>query len=133
MSKSKTENLISIQPYFVMESDDFCQTILVKNGISHFFSFSNKSGEDITVPLFVDGCSNLIFEYKDNSVRTHFVGSTIETRTFSVKKNAEYFSKMDLNNLYCLDLNKQKKEIKEQLPYIKQFVANNTNATKNKI
>lgn len=91
MSKSKTENLISIQPYFVMESDDFCQTILVKNGISHFFSFSNKSGEDITVPLLVDGCSNLIFEYKDNSVRTHFVGSTIETRTFSVKKNAEYF------------------------------------------
>lgn len=91
MSKSKTENLISIQPYFVMESDDFCQSILVKNGISHFFSFSNKLDEDITIPLLVDGCSNIIFEYKDNTVRTHFIGSTIEIRTFSIKKRAEYF------------------------------------------
>lgn len=92
MNKSKVEKLISIQPYFVMKSDDFCQNILVKNGISHFFSFSNKTEDDITIPLFVDGCSNLIFEYKDNSVRTHFIGSTVETRTFSIKKHAEYFS-----------------------------------------
>jgi len=91
MNKSKTEQLISIQPYFVMDSDDFCQHILVENGISHFFSFSNKSGEDITVPLLVDGCSNLIFEYKDGIIRTHLIGSTLETRTFSVKKEAEYF------------------------------------------
>lgn len=85
------EKLISIQPYFVMESDDFCQHILIENGISHFFSFSNKSGQDITVPLLVDGCSNLIFEYKGGSVRTHLIGSTVESRTFSIKKDAEYF------------------------------------------
>lgn len=87
----KTERLISIQPYFVMVSNDFTQKVLVENGISHFFSFSNKSGGDITVPLLVDGCSNLIFEYKDGKVRTHLIGSTVETRTFSVKKDAEYF------------------------------------------
>lgn len=91
MNKKEAERLISIQPYFVMGTKDFCQHILVKNGISHFYSFSNKSGKDINVPLLVDGCSNLIFEYKDDSVRTHFIGSTIETRTFSVKKDAEYF------------------------------------------
>lgn len=91
MNTKKSEKLISIQPYFVMGTKDFCQHILVKNGISHFFSFSNKTGEDITVPLIVDGCSNLIFEYKGDSVRTHFIGSTVETRTFSVKKDAEYF------------------------------------------
>lgn len=91
MDKNKAEKIISIQPYFVMDSNDFCQHILVKNGISHFFNFSNKSGQDITVPLIVDGCSNLIFEYKDGTVRTHLIGSTIETRTFSVKKDAEYF------------------------------------------
>ena len=83
--------LMSIQPYFVLDSDDFCQHVLFENGISHFFSFSNKTQEDITVPLLTDGCSNLLFEYKDGTVRTHFVGSTMEKRTFSVKKGAEYF------------------------------------------
>lgn len=91
MLREKTERLISIQPYFVMAADDFCQHVLVENGISHFFSFSNKSDSDITVPLLVDGCSNLIFEYKDGGVRTHLIGSTVETRTFSVKSKAEYF------------------------------------------
>jgi len=86
-----TEDLISIQPYFVLTSDDFTQRILIENGISHFFSFSNKSGQNITVPLLVDGCSNLVFEYKDGGVRTHLIGCTVETRTFSVKKDAEYF------------------------------------------
>ena len=68
----KNQALISIQPYFVMESDNFCQHILIENGISHFFSFSNNSSQDITLPLLVDSCSNLIFEYKDGSVRTHW-------------------------------------------------------------
>ena len=83
--------LMSIQPYFVLDADDFCQRVLFENGISHFFSFSNKTQEDITVPLLTDGCSNLLFEYRNGSVRTHFVGSTMEKRTFSVKKGAEYF------------------------------------------
>lgn len=87
----KNQALISIQPYFVMESDNFCQHILIENGISHFFSFSNNSSQDITLPLLVDSCSNLIFEYKDGSVRTHLIGITVEKRTFSVKKNADYF------------------------------------------
>ena len=64
----KNQALISIQPYFVMESDNFCQHILIENGISHFFSFSNNSSQDITLPLLVDSCSNLIFEYKDGKV-----------------------------------------------------------------
>ena len=91
MQEKNREKLISIQPYFVMEADDFCQHVLIENGISHFFSFSNKSAQDITVPLLVDGCSNLIFEYRNETVRTHLIGITVEKRTFSVKANAEYF------------------------------------------
>lgn len=89
--EAQREKLISIQPYFVFDSNDFCQHILTQNGISHFFSFSNKTAKDITVPLLVDGCSNIIFEYRDGCVRTHLIGSTVETRTFSVKADADYF------------------------------------------
>lgn len=91
MKNENIETLISIQPYFVLDSDDFCQHILTEKGISHFFSFSNKSGLDICVPLIVDGCSNIIFEYNNGILRTHFIGSTLERRTFSVKKGADYF------------------------------------------
>jgi len=83
--------LMSIQPYFVLDSDDFCQRLLFENGISHFYSFSNRTESDITVPVLTDGCSNLLFEYRAGSLRTHFVGSTLEKRTFSVKKDAQYF------------------------------------------
>lgn len=92
MNKSvEAECLISIQPYFVLDSKDFKQRIIVKNGISHFFAFENHTGEDFNIKLLVDGCSNLIFEYKDGTVRTHLIGSTVETRTFSIKKDADYF------------------------------------------
>lgn len=93
--EDKTE-LMSIQPYFVLEADDFCQKVLLQNGISHFYSFSNYSDSDIPIKLFVDGCSNIIFEYSKASddcwsVRSHFIGSTIEPRTFRVRKDCEYF------------------------------------------
>ncbi len=93
--KDKTE-LMSIQPYFVLDADNFCQRVLFQNGISHFFSFCNSSDSDITVKLFVDGCSNIIFEYGiDNdgglTVRSHFIGSIMEPRSFCVRKGCEYF------------------------------------------
>lgn len=93
--KDKTE-LMSIQPYFVLDADNFCQRVLLQNGISHFYSFRNSSSADIRVRLFVDGCSNIIFEYSfsksgKSELRTHFVGSTVEPRTFCVRKNCEYF------------------------------------------
>lgn len=91
MGSKERENLISIQPYFVLGEKKFCQRIYVKDGISHFFSFTNTRDEDIVVPLMVDSCCNLIFEYKDGTVRTHLIGITVEKRTFSIKKGAEYF------------------------------------------
>ena len=83
--------LLSIQPYFVLDVEGFCQRVLLQNGISHFFSFSNTSDKNITVPLLVDGCNNIIFEYMNGKVRTHFIGSTLKPRTFSAKRNSEYF------------------------------------------
>ncbi|MBR1913018.1 MAG: helix-turn-helix transcriptional regulator [Treponema sp.] len=93
--KEKTE-LMSIQPYFVLDADNFCQRVLFQNGISHFYSFCNSSGSDIALKLFVDGCSNIIFEYSNDkygcrTVRSHFIGSIIEPRSFCVRKSCEYF------------------------------------------
>jgi AraC-like DNA-binding protein len=93
--KDKTA-LMSIQPYFVLDADDFCQKVLLQNGISHFYSFCNHTDSDIPIKLFIDGCSNIIFEYcKGNdglwTVRSHFVGSIIQPRSFCVRKGCEYF------------------------------------------
>ena len=82
---------MTIQPYLVLDLGNFCQHVLFENGISHFFSFSNRSREDVAVPLLADGCRNIIFEYRDGTLRTHFIGSLAERRSFSVKGGAEYF------------------------------------------
>ena len=83
--------LMSIQPYFVLDFGGFSQRVLKEKGISHFFSFANSGKSDVAVPLLVDGCSNVIFEYRVGGCRTHFVGSTVRRRTFSAKTGAEYF------------------------------------------
>ncbi len=93
--EEKTE-IMTIQPYFVLDADAFCQRLLFQNGISHFYSFCNPSDEDISVKLLVDGCSNIIFEYARRadgsfSLRTHWLGSTMVPRTFWVRRNCEYF------------------------------------------
>lgn len=89
--QENSKKLVSIQPYFVLESQEFKQRIFTKNGISHFFSFSNKSSSDRKMPLIADGCSNIIFEYSNNDFNGYLIGSTLQTSEFMAKKNSDYF------------------------------------------
>jgi len=81
----------SSQPYIVMETGEFYQHILASNGISHFYSFKGNSQEDSIIPLIADGCSNIIFSFKDGEVNATVIGNTLEMKNFKIEKDATYF------------------------------------------
>lgn len=79
----------TIQSYLVLESEKFYQKVIADSGISHFYSF--KSTKDKNVLFMEDGCSNVVFEYTPNQMKSYFVGNSQELQTIKLKKDSEYF------------------------------------------
>ena len=44
------------QPYFVMASSKYYKSVILKYGISHFYSFELTEGKDNAVLAIPDGC-----------------------------------------------------------------------------
>lgn len=75
-----------------METEGFYQHVLADMGIAHFYSFKGKSKKDSVIPLIADGCSNIIFTYKNGKVeKATVIGNTLEMKNFIIEKDAEYF------------------------------------------
>ncbi len=88
----------TIQPYIVMETGKFYQHILASLGISHFYSFHGNLEKNLDVPFLADGCSNIIFAYKENSyqneeleMKAFLIGSTVQQQILTIEKNTDYF------------------------------------------
>ncbi|MDD6351597.1 MAG: helix-turn-helix domain-containing protein [Lachnospiraceae bacterium] len=84
----KEDRLYTCQPYFVIDSSDFYQKILVKDGISHFYTFKMMDGQ--TVRIVPDGCIDLIFGYDlfTGVLRARVGGTTTEYKE-KVKNHSE--------------------------------------------
>lgn len=74
--KYKQAELKSSQPYFVLESTDFRQSVYLQQGISHFYSFRLEDAKEFAnVP---DGCVDLLFEYTEHEMRAFACGTVME-------------------------------------------------------
>ena len=112
-------NIKSIQPYIVLESEKFYQHYLESLGISHFYSFCGNSANS-KVPFIADGCSNILFAYNEDGMKSMFLGSTIQQHEFEIEKDTEYFGIRFLpgenpcfNNLVVKDLVGKNIDLKE--------------------
>lgn len=83
--------ITSNQPYMVLETKKFYQHIQDSKGISHFYTFTNESENDLSVPLIADSCTNIIFSYKDGKVKAFTIGSIFDKTTITLEKNTTYF------------------------------------------
>lgn len=79
----------TIQSYLVLETEKFYQKIVADCGISHFYSF--KSDNEKIIPFLEDGCSNILFEYSKNNMKSYFLGNSDKLQTLKLKKNCDYF------------------------------------------
>lgn len=77
----KKDGLKPSQPYFVFDTENFCQEIYLKQGISHFYTFSVNYGKPLRI--VPDGCIDLFFEYDDKKMQGFSCGTR---REYSVQK-----------------------------------------------
>lgn len=86
----KNEKLWPSQPYFVIDTDDFCQEIYLKRGISHFYTFRHSGSKELyAVP---DGCIDLVFQYRpDGSMDSYVFGTVLRYRKISFPEEGEFF------------------------------------------
>lgn len=80
----------TIQPYFVLGTSRFFQTIWLKDGISHFFSFTFDKSESalLTVP---DGCIDLLFEYSETGMYAKVRGTVLQAKELANEPGHTYF------------------------------------------
>ncbi len=85
----KQDRLYTSQPYFVMDTEDFRQKILVKDGISHFYTFTIHKGQFLrSVP---DGCIDMVFFYNGDGMQGYAIGTELAYREKQVKEDAQVF------------------------------------------
>lgn len=79
------------QPYIVLGTGKFYQHVLASLGISHFYAFHGNLQEDLEVPFLADGCSNILFVYKKDKMKSFVIGNTVQQQILKIEKNADYF------------------------------------------
>lgn len=86
----KNERLWPSQPYFVMNTENFCQEIYLDQGISHFYTFDPVKGKKLyAVP---DGCIDLVFQYhNDDRVEGYAFGTVLGYQKSFFSEEGEVF------------------------------------------
>lgn len=84
-------HIMTIQPYVVLETGEFNQHIMATMGISHFYSYKGSKEKDSVVQMVPDGCSNILFSYKDGECRSKFLGNNTQATTLTIEKDTDYF------------------------------------------
>lgn len=80
----KKDKLKPVQPYLVIDKDDYIQKLSAHKDISHFYRFGEN--EDSKSRIVPDGCIDLFFEYCKNGLKVHVCGTKIqyaESKLFS--------------------------------------------------
>lgn len=85
----KKDRLRPIQPYFVMDSENFRQEVYLKQGISHFYSFEVESPQFLNaVP---DACIDLFFEYTEHGLEAYACGTVLHFQSMEWRGSREVF------------------------------------------
>lgn len=109
----------TIQSYLVLETEKFYQKIIADCGISHFYSF--KCQKEKEIPFLEDGCSNILFEYSSNDLKSFFIGNSSSLETLKLKKDVDYFGIRFQPGANPFLLNQEVKDLVGQKIELKDF------------
>ena len=82
------KNVMPMQPYLVLDTDDYEVKKEMKSGISHFYEFSKKKNSKVEMKAVPDGSVDLLFGI-GGSLRTdvHILGSVFSREAVFCRKN----------------------------------------------
>ncbi len=79
------------QPYFVMASSKYYKSVILKYGISHFYSFELTEGKDNAVLAIPDGCVDILFCCDESHPEARICGTVLSPSVVFNQSAAYYF------------------------------------------
>lgn len=77
-----------MQPYLVLDTDDYEVKKEMKSGISHFYEFSKKKNSKVEMKAVPDGSVDLLFGIGEQDVKTYIGGTVLAAKAGSLRTDA---------------------------------------------
>lgn len=109
------DRLRPLQPFLVLNTEDFKQEVYLKQGISHFYTF--RINEPKTVYIVPDGCIDISFEYADGKIQGYIRGTVLSLKSYEWKICKDIFAVRFMPGMQPAILNRKMKDfIGERVP-----------------
>ena len=80
-----------MQPYLVLDTDDYEVKKEMKSGISHFYEFSKKKSLKEEMKAVPDGSVDLLFGIGEQEVKTYIGGTVLAAKGWEFEDGRSYF------------------------------------------
>lgn len=80
-----------MQPYLVLDTDDYEVKKEMKSGISHFYEFSKKKNSKVEMKAVPDGSVDLLFGIGEQDVKTYIGGTVLAAKGWEFEDGRSYF------------------------------------------
>lgn len=84
------KDVMPMQPYLALDTDDYQVKKEMKEGISHFYEFSRKVSEK-EMKAVPDGSVDLLFGIGEYDVKTYIGGTVLAAKGWAFEENRAYF------------------------------------------
>lgn len=85
------KNVMPMQPYLVLDTDDYEVKKEMKSGISHFYEFSQKKSLKEEMKAVPDGSVDLLFGIGEQDVKTYIGGTVLAAKGWEFEDGRSYF------------------------------------------
>lgn len=85
------KNVMPMQPYLVLDTDDYEVKKEMKSGISHFYEFSKKKNSKVEMKAVPDGSVDLLFGIGEQDVKTCIGGTVLAAKGWEFEDGRSYF------------------------------------------
>ena len=89
------KNVMPMQPYLVLDTDDYEVKKEMKSGISHFYEFSKKKNSKVEMKAVPDGSVDLLFGIGEQDVKTYIGGTVLAAKGWEFEDGRSYMIPMD--------------------------------------
>ncbi|MGN0482456.1 MAG: helix-turn-helix domain-containing protein [Lachnospiraceae bacterium] len=90
MDKNNTPDLMPLQPYVVLNTQDYVRLFAGKTGISHFYEFT-VTGEENPLQAVPDGTVDLVFGMNEAGTQTMIGGTVLSVKNWPLEEGRTYF------------------------------------------
>lgn len=91
MNKKEIHVITPVQPYLALRTEDYKKIVTEAIGISHFYEFTVKEGDDTRFEAVPDGSVDLLFGIGERDVRTYISGTVLNVKKWPIEPGRIYF------------------------------------------